>query len=175
MNSDPSGHDPDPLHLLSPVVKVNPAIGDGSEIHPSSIQVKNYITLECGYRGIPAKLGLAVAYQESTFKQYKLSNGKWVVNEKGGGYGIMQLQMIYHPEAPWIGKFNVTNDWHLNVCYGLDYLLKCYNEAKRLKYTGDNLLRATYSDYNSGSCSGFITSTQVATDVKLFMQKYAMF
>ena len=103
---------------------------------------------------MPIDLALAVVYTESTFNHYNKDN---LVINQNGDYGLMQINKTVHPQA-----FNdkatygdIVNNWQDNVNYGLFFLFECYNEAKDLGYTGNDLLKATYSNYNSGSCSAY--------------------
>ena len=56
----------------------------------------------------------------------------------------------------------IINNWKHNVIYGLMYLKACYNDAVGQRYTGDDLLKATYSNYNSNSCSAYIKPSHPA-------------
>ena len=107
---------------------------------------------------LPLELCLATAFKESSFKHYKKDiNGNLTVNESAGDYGLMQININAHPQAfNNKGTFgDIINNWHDNVDYGLDYLKQCYEEAKSYGYTGSDLIKATYSNYNSGSCSAY--------------------
>ena len=143
---------------------------------PTSNQIKSYITHVCNIVGLPADIGLAVAYTESRMRQfvYDKSSGGYVVNVAGDDYGMMQINKTYHLEAFSDNKTygDVRNSWQDNVWYGIVYFKECYDEAKRYGYTGENLLRAAYSNYNSGSCSKYTKNREVKRNVNNFMSAY---
>ena len=82
-------------------------------------------------------------------KQY---NDNGTINENNGDYGIMQINKKAHPNA---FRGDIISNWQANVNYGLTYLASCYVEAKSYGYGGDDLIKATYSNYNRGSCSAY--------------------
>ena len=123
--------------------------GNGWDKHPSRQQVINYIGYVAITKGIPVRLALAVAWHESGMKQY---NDNGTINENNGDYGIMQINKKAHPNA---FRGDIISNWQANVNYGLTYLASCYVEAKSYGYGGDDLIKATYSNYNSGSCSAY--------------------
>lgn len=105
---------------------------------------------------------------------YNKNLKKYTVNIAGDDYGIMQINKTSHPNAFSNKKIygDIVNNWHDNVWYGIVYLKKCYDEAKSYGYTGNNLLKATYSNYNSGSCSKYTKSKEVRKNVNNFMSSY---
>lgn len=144
--------------------------GTGTEKKNNPQETYNYIKKKANELGLPLDLCLATVFKESSFRHYEYdSNGNVTTNESNGDYGLMQINSYWHKNA-----FNdketygdIINNWHDNIDYGLMHLKSCYEDAKRWKYTGDDLMKATYSKYNSGDCSAFETPSYHAyQDVK---------
>ena len=127
--------------------------GDGTEKNNNKYQIINYIIKKSTEEGIPIQLALATAFTESSFIHFKGN----AVNENNGDYGLMQININAHPKAfeDKTKYGDIVNNWHDNVDYGLIFLKQCYNEARSYGYTGNDLIKATYSNYNSGSCSAY--------------------
>ena len=133
--------------------------GTGTEKKNNPYQTYRYIEKKAAELELPLELCLATVFKESSFRNYKQDeNGKITINEKNGDYGLMQININAHPQA-----FNdkqkygdIINNWHDNIDYGLSFLKECYEDAKNQKiYIADDLLKATYSNYNSGSCRAY--------------------
>ena len=131
--------------------------GTGNERYNDKNKYINYVTLVAEFLKLPVDLALAVTFTESSFEHYEYNKGKLVVKGNGSDYGIMQINKAAHSKAyNEKDRFgDIINNWQDNVNYGLYVLFECYDEAKRRGYTGDELLKATYSNYNSGSCSAY--------------------
>ncbi|MEE1042802.1 MAG: transglycosylase SLT domain-containing protein [Clostridia bacterium] len=107
---------------------------------------------------LPVELCLATAFKESSFRHYEYdANGNLTVNESAGDYGLMQINNYWHKHAFTDKETygDIVNNRHDNINYGLNHLKKCYDEAIEFGYTGDELLKATYSNYNADSCSAY--------------------
>ena len=145
--------------------------GTGKEKKPTRQQIVAYITLVSERLGIPADIALAVAFKESGMVQF-LDNGE--VNKNNKDYGIMQINKDAHPGAfsPGNPYGDIENDWHANVDYGVRHVKACYDEAASYGYTGESRIMATYSNYNSGSCSKYKKSAEVRGNVNGFMNIY---
>ncbi len=134
-------------------------IGAYGEEQPELRQAINYITRLCYEAGVPVKLGLAVAYTESQMRQFE-GDKKVKINDNGGSidWGMFQLNDRWHPVTD-----EMKSNWHANARYGIQHLAKCYGEAKRSGlYPGDELWKATYSNYNSGSLSAYANPKHTA-------------
>jgi len=131
--------------------------GTGNERYNDKNKYINYVTLVAEFLKLPVDLALAVTFTESSFEHYEYDKDKLVVKGNGSDYGIMQINKAAHSNAyNEKDRFgDIINNWQDNVNYGLYVLFECYDEAKRRGYTGDELLKATYSNYNSGSCSAY--------------------
>lgn len=111
--------------------------------NPSYQEVYNYIKAYCNQLGLPAQIGLAIAWTESGWRQFN-SDGSVLVS--GNDYGIMQINKTSHPLAfP-----RCENDWQYNVRYGLEYAWTHYKQAKTLYTNEIDVARSTYSAYNTG-------------------------
>lgn len=147
------------------------AEGIGTEKYPDINKKVNFIKRIAGELGLPEDLALAVAQTESGMNQWK-KDGSLNAN-KGGDYGMMQINKSAHPDVFNSKTMDIINNWKHNVIYGLIYLRKCYNEAFNRGYTGDDLLKATYSNYNSNSCSAYTKPNHEAYGhVKNFWDAY---
>lgn len=127
--------------------------GLGIEKYPNKKQKVTFIKRIARELGLPEDLALAVAQTESGMMQWK-EDGSLNAN-KGGDYGMMQINKSAHPDVFNSKTMDIINNWKHNVIYGLMYLKVCYNDAVGQRYTGDDLLKATYSNYNSNSCSAY--------------------
>ena len=135
-------------------------VGSGTSKNATQQQAINYITIKAIENGMPVKIALATAVTENAILTQFNPDGSVVVN--AGDYGIMQINRTWHPEAfNGYNKYNgangvdIINNWHDNVDYGLGYLGNQYREAINFGYVGDDLAKATYSNYNSNSCSAY--------------------
>ena len=132
--------------------------GLGTEKKNNPYQTYRYIEKKAAELELPLELCLATVFKESSFRNYKQDeNGNITINENNGDYGLMQININAHPQAFTDEQTygDIINNWHDNVDYGLSFLKECYEEAKYWQYTGDDLLKATYSNYNSGSCKAY--------------------
>ncbi|MBU5451501.1 RHS repeat-associated core domain-containing protein, partial [Acetivibrio sp. MSJd-27] len=147
-------------------------VGSGTDMNASKEQMKNYIVQSAWNRGVPVDLALATAMTESSINQILPSTGR--VDNGGGDYGVMQINSVHFDKGSktTVNGKDIVNNWQNNVDYGIDYLSKCYNEAVSYGYTGDDLLKATYSNYNSGSCSGYRKNAEVCAHVNNFWRVY---
>ena len=145
--------------------------GTGKEKKPTRQQIVAYITLVSERLGVPADLVLAIAYKESGMEQY-FSNGE--VKSNGEDYGMMQINKKAHPEEfkDKSEEKDILNNWHANIECGAKIVAACYKEAIGYGYTGENLFKATYSNYNSGSCSKYTKSAEVQKNVNGFIDIY---
>lgn len=134
--------------------------GWGIEKYPDKKQKVTFIKRIARELGLPEDLALAVAQTESGMMQWK-EDGSIKTND-GGDYGIMQINKSAHPDIFNSKTMDIINNWKHNVIYGLMYLKACYNDAVGQRYTGDDLLKATYSNYNSNSCSAYIKPSHPA-------------
>jgi biotin carboxyl carrier protein len=117
----------------------NPERPDGN---PSYRQIVDCISNKCAELGMPVEIGLATAWTESDMTHYGVGGG---VLHHGDDWGIMQINDISHAaQFP-----RVQNDWKYNCEYGVSYLNEHYIKAKKLGE--ENIARATYCGYNSGS------------------------
>ena len=132
--------------------------GTGNEKKNDPRQTYNYIAKKAKELDLPLDLCLATAFKESSFRHYEYdASGNLTVHESAGDYGLMQINDHWHKEA-FTNKDaygDIVNNWHDNIDYGLNHLKTCYEEAKWRDYTGDELLKATYSNYNTDSCSAY--------------------
>ena len=145
--------------------------GWGIEKYPKKEQKVTFIKRIARELGLPEDLALAVAQTESGMNQWK-KDGSLNAN-KGGDYGMMQINKSAHPDVFNSKTMDIINNWKHNVIYGLMYLKACYNDAVGQRYTGDDLLKATYSNYNSNSCSAYTKPNhQAYGHVKNFWTAY---
>lgn len=128
--------------------------------NPSYQEAVNYIIQQCNAIGLPARIGLAIAWTESGMRQFK-NDGTPVKGDNGtsADWGMMQLN-----DSSWSDTYDfnrIKTDWKYNVRAGLDIALNRYNEAVRRNEgqyapslgisVEDTLARATYSGYNTWS------------------------
>lgn len=114
--------------------------------NPSVHESVTYLIKKAKQNGLPINLVLATAYQESEFLQYNQSGGTF---EDGGGYGIMQIQLVYWRKV--YDEEKILNDWHYNVNVGIKILSDAYIKAEQITgYSGEDLVRSAYVLYNGG-------------------------
>ncbi|MDR1101582.1 MAG: NPCBM/NEW2 domain-containing protein, partial [Clostridiales bacterium] len=144
-------------------------IGSGTDTNPTKQQIVNHITRRAYYADIPKNLAFAVAYTESTMQQIQNSTGR--VDNGGGDWGIMQINDENVPRYT-DAYGDIIGNWHNNVNAGVEHIRVCYAEVLELGYTGDEIYKATYSNYNSGSASKYTYNTEVADNVNRFWEIY---
>lgn len=128
--------------------------GDLGVIKAEPPEMKAFVKKIAKALGLPEDLALAVVQTESSFEHWK-TDGSLNTNKYTGDYGLMQINKQSHPDAFNSGTMDIINDWQHNAIYGLTFLKMCYATALKAGFKGDDLLKATYSKYNSGNCYSF--------------------
>ena len=141
--------------------------GDPYDKHPTAQQVKSYIIYEAINAGVPPALALAVAYHESGYKQYR-DDG--TLNDNYGDVGVMQISRGSHGWA--FNNLDIENNWQANVSYGIGVLADGYRAASAADYTGEELIKATYSYYNGGFVEAYHVYQDANVHVWEFYKKY---
>ena len=64
------------------------------------------------------------------------------------------------------------NNWQANVSYGIGVLADGYRAASAANYTGEELIKATYSYYNGGFVEAYHVYQDANDHVWEFYKKY---
>lgn len=142
----------EPIIIDQKPIDPKPIVSQRAGGNPSYTEIVNYIESECKKKGLPTEIGLAIAWTESSMSQYnkhgKALSGK---NKRKDGtvsstdWGIMQIN-----DKAWGDRYDfdrIRSDWKYNVSCGLDIALYSYKKVQH----EENIPRATYCGYNSGS------------------------
>ncbi|MDL4838891.1 S-layer homology domain-containing protein [Aquibacillus rhizosphaerae] len=98
--------------------------------NPSASEINKMITEAANAKGIPPEILKAIAWQESTWRQFD-TNGSPITNLEGdGGFGIMQITLPKsylsdHPEVEHQLKYDIK----YNIQKGAEILLEKWNLA----------------------------------------------
>ena len=109
-----------------------------------SSSAEDIIRRESISNGIPLRLAIAVAMTESNMRHYD-RDGNIIVSGTGD-YGMFQVNRREW-EKRWEWDYILTEEG--NIVAGVWILSWCYRYSLKKGYSGDDLIRATYSTYNA--------------------------